>query len=186
VPPVLPDVQQLGPQVGTRVPEVTLLDQKRQSRMLASLMGPKGRTARPAPAIGECLRPVASAASVPMRSISPNNRRHMRRPVDSFAAPSKRDGRFRSIAPVSPGRHPSTSPVGWRSHSTHRVIRRRIKNNGLLRALADYRGPSTVRSMTCPPNRAMSLSRWTHTRRWVHTNGPRCDPRCYLRPPHAV
>ena len=40
--PVLPDVQKLGPQVGTRVPEFTLLDQKGQSRTLASLMGPKG------------------------------------------------------------------------------------------------------------------------------------------------
>jgi peroxiredoxin len=39
---VLPDVQKLGPQVGTRVPDFTLLDQKGQSRTLASLMGPKG------------------------------------------------------------------------------------------------------------------------------------------------
>lgn len=40
--PVLPDVQKLGPQVGARVPDFTLLDQKGQSRTLASLMGPKG------------------------------------------------------------------------------------------------------------------------------------------------
>ena len=40
--PTLPDVQKLGPQVGTRVPDFTLLDQKGQSRTLASLMGPKG------------------------------------------------------------------------------------------------------------------------------------------------
>jgi peroxiredoxin len=40
--PALPDVQKLGPQVGARVPEFTLLDQKGQSRTLASLMGPKG------------------------------------------------------------------------------------------------------------------------------------------------
>ena len=40
--PVLPDVQKLGPQVGSRVPDFTLLDQKGQSRTLASLMGPKG------------------------------------------------------------------------------------------------------------------------------------------------
>ena len=40
--PALPDVQKLGPQVGTRVPDFTLLDQKGQSRTLASLMGPKG------------------------------------------------------------------------------------------------------------------------------------------------
>jgi cytochrome oxidase Cu insertion factor (SCO1/SenC/PrrC family) len=38
----LPDVQKLGPQVGGRVPDFTLLDQKGQSRTLASLMGPKG------------------------------------------------------------------------------------------------------------------------------------------------
>ena len=40
--PTLPDVQKLGPQAGTRVPDFTLLDQKGQSRRLASLMGPKG------------------------------------------------------------------------------------------------------------------------------------------------
>jgi peroxiredoxin len=40
--PTLPDVQKLGPQVGTRVPDFTLLDQKGQSRTLASLTGPKG------------------------------------------------------------------------------------------------------------------------------------------------
>jgi peroxiredoxin len=41
-PPPLPDIQKLGPQVGTRVPDFTLLDQKGQSRTLASLIGPKG------------------------------------------------------------------------------------------------------------------------------------------------
>jgi len=41
-PPPLPDVQNLGPQVGTHVPDFTLLDQKGQSRTLASLIGPKG------------------------------------------------------------------------------------------------------------------------------------------------
>ena len=40
--PTLPDVQKLGPQVGTRAPGFALLDQKGQSRTLASLMGPKG------------------------------------------------------------------------------------------------------------------------------------------------
>ena len=40
--PPLPDVKRLGPQVGSRVPDFTLLDQKGQSRTLASLMGPKG------------------------------------------------------------------------------------------------------------------------------------------------
>src|SRR6267143_6469458 len=40
--PVLPDVQKLGPQVGSRVPDFTLLDQKGRSRTLASLTGPKG------------------------------------------------------------------------------------------------------------------------------------------------
>ena len=41
-PPALPDVQTLGPQVGSRALDFTLLDQKGQSRTLASLMGPKG------------------------------------------------------------------------------------------------------------------------------------------------
>jgi len=41
-PAMPPDVQRLGPQVGTRVPDFTLLDQQGQSRTLASLMGPKG------------------------------------------------------------------------------------------------------------------------------------------------
>jgi len=40
--PTIPDVQKLGPQVGTRVPDFTLLDQRGQSRTLASLMGRKG------------------------------------------------------------------------------------------------------------------------------------------------
>ena len=40
--PPLPDVQKLGPQVGSRVPDFTLLDQHGQSRTLASVMGPKG------------------------------------------------------------------------------------------------------------------------------------------------
>ena len=40
--PALPDVQTMGPQVGSRVPDFTLVDQLGQSRTLASLMGPKG------------------------------------------------------------------------------------------------------------------------------------------------
>ena len=40
--PTLPDVQKLGPQTGSRVPDFTLVDQKGQSRTLASLMGPNG------------------------------------------------------------------------------------------------------------------------------------------------
>ncbi len=40
--PTLSDVQKLGPQIGTRVPDFTLLDQKGQSRTLASLTAPKG------------------------------------------------------------------------------------------------------------------------------------------------
>ena len=38
----LPDPQRLGPQVGDRVPDFTLLDQHGQSRTLASLIGPRG------------------------------------------------------------------------------------------------------------------------------------------------
>ena len=38
----LPDVQKLGPQVGRRAPDFTLVDQRGQSRSLASLMGPNG------------------------------------------------------------------------------------------------------------------------------------------------
>jgi peroxiredoxin len=37
-----PDVQKLGPQVGTRVPDFSLPDQHGQTRTLQSLMGPKG------------------------------------------------------------------------------------------------------------------------------------------------
>ena len=40
--PALPDVQKLGPQIGTQVPDFTMADQKGQPRTLASLMGPKG------------------------------------------------------------------------------------------------------------------------------------------------
>ena len=37
-----PDVTQLGPQVGEKVPPFTLQDQHGDPRTLASLMGPKG------------------------------------------------------------------------------------------------------------------------------------------------
>ena len=40
--PALPDIQALGPQVGSRVPDFTLLDQNGRSRTLTSVMGPKG------------------------------------------------------------------------------------------------------------------------------------------------
>ncbi len=41
--PAMPlDVQKLGPQVGTRVPDFSLPDQHGQTRTLTSLMGPKG------------------------------------------------------------------------------------------------------------------------------------------------
>jgi cytochrome oxidase Cu insertion factor (SCO1/SenC/PrrC family) len=38
----LPDIQKLGPQIGTRVPSFTLQDQHGQSRTLESLLGAKG------------------------------------------------------------------------------------------------------------------------------------------------
>jgi hypothetical protein len=38
----LPDVQKLGPQVGSRAPDFALIDQRGQSRTLASLMGANG------------------------------------------------------------------------------------------------------------------------------------------------
>lgn len=40
--PVPIDVQKLGPQVGTRVPDFSLPDQQGQTRTLQSVMGPKG------------------------------------------------------------------------------------------------------------------------------------------------
>ncbi len=40
--PSVPDVQTLGPQIGSRVPDFTLSDQGGQPRSLQSLMGPKG------------------------------------------------------------------------------------------------------------------------------------------------
>ena len=40
--PPLPDIQTLGPQVGTRVPDFSLPDQRGQVRSLQSLAGPKG------------------------------------------------------------------------------------------------------------------------------------------------
>jgi hypothetical protein len=40
--PPLPDVLKLGPQVGERVPDFALNDQRGRSRSLASLMGPRG------------------------------------------------------------------------------------------------------------------------------------------------
>jgi hypothetical protein len=41
-PATLPDVQKLGPQVGTRVPDFALADQHGERRTLASLMGARG------------------------------------------------------------------------------------------------------------------------------------------------
>ena len=38
----LPNVQQLGPQVGERVPDFTLNDQRGHPRTLTSLVGPSG------------------------------------------------------------------------------------------------------------------------------------------------
>lgn len=38
----VPDVQKLGPQVGTAVPGLSLTDQTGRTRTLQSLMGPKG------------------------------------------------------------------------------------------------------------------------------------------------
>ena len=40
--PALPDIQTLGPQVGSRVPDFTLVDQHGRARTLTSLMGSKG------------------------------------------------------------------------------------------------------------------------------------------------
>ncbi len=41
-PPAVPDVQKLGPQVGSTVPTFSLIDQDGRTRTLRSLMGPKG------------------------------------------------------------------------------------------------------------------------------------------------
>ncbi len=41
-PPAQPDVHRLGPQVGQRVPDFTLVDQDGRQRPLRSLMGEKG------------------------------------------------------------------------------------------------------------------------------------------------
>lgn len=41
-PAAQPDVQRLGPQVGQRVPDFTLVDQDGRQRSLQSLMGEKG------------------------------------------------------------------------------------------------------------------------------------------------
>lgn len=42
VTPATVDVAKLGPQVGERVPDFTLLDERGQARTLQSLTGPKG------------------------------------------------------------------------------------------------------------------------------------------------
>lgn len=41
-PPPSVDVQTVGPQIGTKIPEFTLPDQRGTPRSLNSLMGPKG------------------------------------------------------------------------------------------------------------------------------------------------
>ncbi len=40
--PAAPDVKKLGPQVGEKVPDFSLPDQRGQTQTLSSLMGPKG------------------------------------------------------------------------------------------------------------------------------------------------
>ena len=40
--PIVPDVQTLGPHVGDRVPDFTLVDQNGRSRTLMALIGPMG------------------------------------------------------------------------------------------------------------------------------------------------
>ena len=40
--PAPPAIGKLGPQVGERVPDFTLIDQQSRSRTLASLLGPRG------------------------------------------------------------------------------------------------------------------------------------------------
>lgn len=40
--PAAPDVQRLGPQVGSRVPDFSLTDQNGELQTLRSVMGPKG------------------------------------------------------------------------------------------------------------------------------------------------
>lgn len=67
--------------------------------------------------------PFAWAASVPMRSISPNGQRPFRRVVSLCAVSSTRDGRFTSTAPVSHGRRPSISHAISHSPSTRRGTR---------------------------------------------------------------
>lgn len=42
LPPETVEMAKLGPQVGERVPDFTLLDQRGETRTLRSLMGPKG------------------------------------------------------------------------------------------------------------------------------------------------
>ena len=74
--------------------------------------------AQRAPAIGVCLRHFASAASVRMRSPSPNNRCHIRKRAKPVAAPSRRDGHFSSIAPVNLEHRPSISHGAWLWPST--------------------------------------------------------------------
>ena len=41
-PPAMPDVQTLGPQVGTKVPDFSLADQNGRVHTLKSILGPKG------------------------------------------------------------------------------------------------------------------------------------------------
>ncbi|OFW26550.1 MAG: hypothetical protein A3H97_05945 [Acidobacteria bacterium RIFCSPLOWO2_02_FULL_65_29] len=41
-PPAMPDVQTLGPQVGTKVPDFSLADQNGRTQTLESILGPKG------------------------------------------------------------------------------------------------------------------------------------------------
>ena len=41
-PPAMPDVQTLGPQAGSKVPDFSLADQTGRTHTLKSILGPKG------------------------------------------------------------------------------------------------------------------------------------------------
>ena len=72
-------------------------------------------------AIGVYQRHFARAAPVPMHSTSRSTHPHFGTPASSFGMLSRRDGRSRSIAPVSRGHRPSISRVVSRSPSTCRT-----------------------------------------------------------------
>jgi RNA polymerase sigma factor (sigma-70 family) len=109
--------------------------------------------------------PAAIRLGRPMRWTSPSTQRRIRRPASLFAALRRRDGRFRSIAPVSRAHPPSMSLVASRSPSArptannrHVVVVRPVPGSFCTTRVVGSNQPLSRRSSARSDRRAMAVS----------------------------